>query len=89
MKVTPEILSHWELDKVIPTFASCRKIISYLGYAPFDEIRQVGSQNAKSNETLGVATLDAHNLETLGSKLRRERARWRLYRYECAALLRV
>jgi DNA-binding XRE family transcriptional regulator len=84
--VSNRTLSLWETDRVYPAWAFQPRLITYLGYDPFND-PMLGSP--KSNETSCVAILSPDAPVTIGQKIKQYRLKMRKTRRQLAAELGV
>ena len=84
--VSNRTLSLWETDRVYPAWAFQPRLITYLGYDPFND-PTLGSP--KGNETSCVAFLASDAPVTLGQKIKQYRLKMRKTRKQMALELGI
>ncbi len=82
LEVSKRTLSLWETDRVYPAWAVQPRLITYLGYDPFND-PTLG--RPKGNETSCVAFLSPDAPVTFGQKIKQHRLKLRKTRKQLAA----
>ena len=79
--VSDRTLSLWETDRVYPAWAFQPRLVSYLGFDPFND-PTLG--RPKGNETSGVAFLSPDAPATIGQKIKQRRLKLKKTRKQLA-----